>query len=156
MRLCGYKRQMLNNNFILDLYTTMTTFEPIQLGTKDTYVNVCKWKDNTKIHIRVYHRNYNGNLIPQKCGICMDIDEFKSFTKNLSVLQKQIVTLENEKRTGLSELKKLLGLKETDKQSGGETDEYESSGEINLKRKRKSKIVTAPKKVKIMDEETII
>ena len=118
----------------------MTTFEPIQLGGKDIYATVCKWRDNIKIHVRVYHRNHDNKLIPQKRGICLDIDEFTALTKQMSVLRKQIVTLEQEAMPKID----LHVLKETVK------------GSSTLKRKRKSKTVPVPKRVRLIDEETIV
>ena len=66
---------------------------PIHLG-RDIYANASVYAGQTLIHIRVYLKSSDGELVPQKKGITLKLDEFKQLTNALPTINNNIKQLE--------------------------------------------------------------
>ena len=72
----------------------MGSNSPIHLG-RDIYVNASLYAGQTLIHIRVYLKSSDGELVPQKKGITLKLDEFKQLTNALPTIKDNIKQIES-------------------------------------------------------------
>ena len=75
---------------------TSTIMEEVHIG-RDYYINPTIFKGQVLTHVRLYLKNSDGVLIPQKGkGITLKHDEVKKLAKVLPQVRKQIAQLEAE------------------------------------------------------------
>ena len=72
----------------------------ISLGQRDYYISPTKFSGQILIHLRSYMRNSRGELVPQKKGISLKLDEWNDLLKSLPVVERQISKLQIEKQEG--------------------------------------------------------
>ena len=68
----------------------------ICLGTRDYYISPTRFNGQILIHLRMYMRNVKGELIPQRRGITLKMDEFNDMLKALPLVEKHVAKLQKE------------------------------------------------------------